>query len=179
MSDGMLGDWVGQPLAAAAIVALTMLGEAVVSWRNERELRSRGAVEPNDDVYGWMQVIYPLGFLACIAEHWWRDTPWNAIAAAGLLLFVAGKAVKYVAIATLGDRWTFRVLPLPGRPLVRHGIYRWMRHPNYVGVVAEVVGIGVWMRAPVAGTLFVLAFGDLLRRRLRVEERALAAASPR
>ncbi len=179
MSEGVAAAWAGSPAVAAVVVGVSMLAEAIVSRRNEHALRSRGAIEPADDVYAWMLVVYPLGFAACLAEQWWRGTPWNAVAAAGLLLFVLGKAVKYVAIATLGERWTFRVLPLPGRPLVRHGIYRWMRHPNYVGVVAEMVGIGAWMRAPIAGTLFLLAFGELLRRRLRVEARALAAASPR
>lgn len=177
--DGAAIARLGHPLVAAAIVGMTMLAETVISARHERRLRSRGAVEPTDDVYAWMQVAYPLGFVACIVEQVWRATPWNAWAAGGLVVFILGKAIKYVAIATLGERWTFRVLPLGGRPLVRHGIYRWMRYPNYVGVIGEVVGIALWMRAPVAGILFVLTFGDLLRRRCRVEERALASASLR
>ncbi len=46
----------------------------------------------------------------------------------GLLVFAAGKAIKYAAIAVLGPRWSFRVLTVPGRPLVADGIYRWLRH---------------------------------------------------
>lgn len=167
----------GHPLVALAVVAVTMGVEAIVSARHERALRRQGAVEPANDVYGWMQVVYPLGFVACLAEQWWRDTPWNAIALVGVLVFVAGKLIKYVAIATLGMRWTFRVLPLPGAAPVREGIYGWLRHPNYVGVLGEIVGIALWMRAPVAGTLYAVTFCALLRRRIQVEERALAAAA--
>lgn len=169
----------GAPAFALAVVALTMLAEAALARRNERRLRAQGAVEPHDDVYGWMQVVYPLGFAACIAEQAWRSTAWSAFGAVGLGTFVLGKAIKYIAVATLGDRWTFRVLPLPGRPLVGHGIYRWLRHPNYVGVMGEVVGIALWMRAPWSGTAFTLAFAWLLRARIRVEERALAASAGR
>lgn len=169
----------GTPAVALAVVALTMLAEAALSRRNEQRLRAQGAVEPPDDVSGWMQVVYPLGFAACIAEQAWRTSGWSALGAIGLGVFAIGKGIKYIAIATLGDRWTFRVLPLPGRPLVTRGIYRWLRHPNYLGVIGEVLGIALWMRAPWSGTAFTLAFAWLLRTRIRVEERALTASARR
>ena len=167
----------GHPVVALAIVGLLMLIETVLSARHERALRRRGAVEPPDDVYGWMQVVYPLGFVACAAEHWWRATPWGPLATAGLVVFSLGKVVKYAAMATLGERWTFRVLPVPGLPPIDRGLYAWLRHPNYVGVAGEIVGIGLWMQAPVSGVLFTVTFVELLRRRIRIEERALASAS--
>ena len=167
----------GHPAVALVVIAFTMLAEAAYSLGNERSLRARGAVEPADDVHAWMQVVYPCGFAACLAEGWWAGGEWTMVSAFGLAVFVAGKVIKYVAIATLGDRWTFRVLPLPRRPLVDRGIYRWLRHPNYVGVIGEVLGVALWMRAPWAGTAFVVAFGWLLRARIRVEERALASVA--
>lgn len=172
----MTTDLLAHPATALALAALTMAGETLVSARHEGWLRAAGAVEPAGDVYAWMQVVYPFGFVACVAEGWWRGADWSAVTAAGVLVFIAGKAIKYVAIATLGRRWTFRVLPLPGAPPVQHGIYRWLRHPNYVGVVGEIVGIGLWMRAPLAGLAFLLTFLWLLRRRIVVEERALELA---
>ncbi len=173
------GDVFARPVVALGVVLVTLLAEAMLAARNERRLIARGAVEPAGDVHAWMRVAYPLGFAACIAEGWWRGTAWTPTAAAGLTLFAAGKVVKYLAIATLGERWTFRVLPLRGQPLVTRGVYRWLRHPNYVGVVGEVLGIALWMQAPMAGTLFALGFGWLLRQRIRVEEQALEAATAR
>jgi len=171
--------WLGHPLLALVVVTVTMLAETARAARNERGLRARGAVEPAGDVYHWMQRVYPLGFLACIAEQWWRDSAWTLVGLGGLALFAVGKAIKYVAIATLGDRWTFRVLPLPGHPLVARGVYRVLRHPNYLGVMGEVLGIALWMRAPWTGVAFTLAFVWILRARIAVEERALAAAVAR
>ena len=60
--------------------------------------------------------------------------------------------------------------------MVARGPYRYLRHPNYVGVVGEIVGVGLVAQAIVSGPLAVLAFGVLLARRLAVEERALGLA---
>ena len=161
----------------AGIVALVafvpMLAEARRSWRHERALRARGAMEPPGDVYRAMQIAYPACFVVMVAEGFMRDVPLGRSFAAGAMVFAAAKAIKYWAIATLGDRWTFKVLVLPGSPLVTAGPYRLLRHPNYVGVVGELVGAALMAHAPLAGAASVLAFGVLLLARIRVEERAL------
>jgi methyltransferase len=83
------------------------------------------------------------------------------------------KMLKWWAISSLGTRWTFRVLVPVGAPLVQSGPYRWMRHPNYVAVVGELVGAAMMLGAPWSGALAVLVFGALMLRRIHVEERAL------
>jgi methyltransferase len=99
----------------------------------------------------------------------------SATTLAGAVVFVAAKALKYWAIASLGRRWSFRVLVLPGAPLVGHGPYAVFRHPNYVGVMGELVGMALLTGAPVSGLVSTVLFAGLLWRRIRVEERALAA----
>lgn len=161
----------------AGIVALVafvpMLAEARRSRRHERALRALGAIEPPGDVYRAMQIAYPACFVVMVAEGFMRDVPLGRSLAAGAMVFAAAKAIKYWAIATLGDRWTFKVLVLPGYPLVTAGPYRLLRHPNYVGVVGELVGAALIADAPLAGAASVLVFGVLLLARIRVEERAL------
>jgi methyltransferase len=161
----------------AAIVALVafvpMLAEARRSRRHERALRALGAVEPSDDVYQAMQIAYPACFVAMVAEAWVREVPLGWSFGAGAAVFVAAKAIKYWAIATLGHRWTFRVLVLPGRPLVTAGPYRLLRHPNYLGVAGELAGAALMAHAPLAGAVSLVGFGILLLARIRVEERAL------
>lgn len=169
---------------AVALVYGFMLAEQRVSQHNDRWLRAQGAVEPAGDVYRTMAWLYPLAFLAMGLEGAWRatrpviDAPvaGPAWAASGVLLFVASKALKYWAIRSLGSRWTFRVLVLPNAPLVTSGPYRYIRHPNYVAVVGEFISTAMMVGAPVTGLLMLIAFGVALRARIRVEERALAAA---
>jgi methyltransferase len=163
----------------AAIVFAVMILETAISARNERGLRALGAVEPRDDVYPWMQFAYPGSFLAMFVEGLLRGARWDAVTAAGLAVLVAAKAIKYWAIATLGARWTFRVLVPPGSVTTARGPYRWLRHPNYVGVEGEIVGIALAMHALASGPIAAVGFALLLWMRIRVEETALATGKIR
>ena len=160
-------------VVVALVAFVPMLAEAWRSTRNERALRALGAIEPPGDVYRAMQIAYPACFVAMAAEAFMRDVPLGQSFASGAVVFSAAKAIKYWAIATLGDRWTFKVLVLPGYPLVTGGPYRLLRHPNYVGVVGELVGAALMAHAPAAGIVSLMVFVKLLQRRIRVEERAL------
>jgi methyltransferase len=164
-----------RPVVALVLgaVYLMMLVELQIAVFNDRALRARGAVEPPDDVFRVMRFAYPGAFLLIGLEglrHAWLD---RDVVLVGLLLFGWTKALKFWAIQTLGSRWSFRVLVVPGLPLVTSGPYRWMRHPNYVAVLGEIVAIGIVLSAPIAGAIAFLGFGWLLRKRIAVEERAL------
>lgn len=155
------------------VAFVPMLVEASIAARHDRALRARGAKEPASDVYGVMQVAYPVCFLVMVGEAWLRDAGVDGMCVAGVVVFAAGKALKYWAIATLGERWTFRVLVPPGSALVREGPYRWIRHPNYVGVAGELAGFAVMTQAEVTGVAGLIVFVLLMLARVRVEEQAL------
>jgi methyltransferase len=157
----------------AALAFAPMLAEATLSRRNEQRLRGAGAFEPHDDVYPLMQLVYPSCFVAMIAESWVQQRGFSGTAAYGLVVFAAGKLVKYWAIQTLGPRWTFRVLVPPGSSRTLAGPYRFMRHPNYLGVLGELAGFALLSSAYWTGAASLAAFAALLRARIRVEERAL------
>lgn len=150
-----------------------MLVEARVSASNERWLRLQGAVEPAHDVYRTMQWAYPCAFVVMAMEGAVYGPPPGVTTLAGAVLFGAAKALKCWAIASLGRRWTFRVLVLPGVPLVADGPYAHVRHPNYIAVVGELIGIALLVGARVSGPLATILFGLLVRGRIRVEEEAL------
>jgi len=162
-------------VAAVTVLAalLVLAGEAALSSHNARVLIARGAIEPAGDVIRIMQWTYPLGFVLLGVEGALTGPAPPAILGAGLVVFGLAKALKAWAIASLGVRWTFRVLVPPGDPLVTRGPYRVLRHPNYVAVVGEFVGIGLTVWAPVMGTLALVVFGLLQRQRIAVENRAL------
>jgi methyltransferase len=168
---------VNPALAIAALtwlaVMLIMAGEAALSSYNARVLRARGAVEPPDDVYRMMQWAYPGSFLAMAIEGALRGPAPRDVLVIGLAVFGLAKALKISAISALGVRWTFRVLVLRDVPLVTRGPYRVLRHPNYVAVAGEMVGMALIVFAPVTGAVALASFGWLMLQRIRVEERAL------
>lgn len=163
--------------ATLAVVSGIMLAEARLSARHERGLRARGAIEPSDDVYRIMQVAYPACFVLMAFDGAIGGVASRPMWLAGAALFAAAKALKYWAVVALGARWTFRVLVMPGEPLVTLGPYRYLRHPNYLAVTGELVAMAVMMAAPLSGAGAFLGFGALMARRIRVEERMLASAS--
>jgi methyltransferase len=177
------------PMAAIEVLTLAclfglMLAETRRSRANEAALEARGALKPEGDVWPWMAALYPLAFLVMGAEGLWRAEAapiadglnWYV---AGLMLWIAAKGLKYWAIRTLAERWSFRVMILPGLPLVRRGPYRYVAHPNYVGVVGELVGTAMMMRAAFTGPLMCAAFGVVLWGRVRFENRVLRSLAPR
>ena len=156
-----------------AAVLMMMLGELRLSRRHERELRRHGAEEPPDDVYATMKWAYPAAFAVMAVEGAIGDRIPGFAALVGLVVLSAAKALKFWAMATLGPRWTFRVLVLPGVPLVRRGPYALLRHPNYVAVVGELAGMMLLVGARVTGLVVIPLCSLLLRRRIQVEDRAL------
>ncbi len=157
-----------------AVAALLMMGgELVLSLFNERQLRAKGAVEPPGDVIATMRWAYPVSFIAMAAEGALSGPAPASFLLGGLALFGFAKALKVWAISSLGARWSYRVLILPGAPLVTSGPYRFIPHPNYLAVVGELVSVAAIVWAPITGILATLGFGMLMRARIRVEDRAL------
>lgn len=155
------------------LVALQRLGELAVSRRNEARLRSRGAVEAGAGHYPVMVALHT-GFLAaCAAEVWLLDRPFvPALAAAALAVLLAASALRVWTLATLGGRWTTRVLVLPEEDPVTGGPYRHLRHPNYLAVALEVAALPLVHAAWLTALVFSAAGALLLRVRIRAEERA-------
>ena len=160
-------------IAALAVVGALMLVELWISTRNEHLLFSRGAIAPHDPVYKTMRWAYPAVFVAMAVEGVLSGPAPRALVLAGAAVFIAAKLFKFWAIASLGERWTYKVLVLPGVPLVTSGPYRFIRHPNYVGVVGELIGMALITEARFTGPAGVVFFSWLLSRRIRAEDQAL------
>ena len=116
-----------------AFVTLQRIGELCLSARNTSALRARGAYEFAPEPLSVMVVLHAawLGGLWIFARH----LPANGVLIA---LYAALQLLRVWVIAALGDRWTTRIIVLPRAPLVRTGPYRFLNHPNYFVVVAEI-----------------------------------------
>ena len=152
-----------------AFVTLQRLGELWLAQRNTRALMAKGAIESG-------QAHYPLivGLHAAWLAGLWllaRDEPVNL---SWLAAFAVLQALRVWVIATLGSRWTTRIITVPGETLVRRGPYRFVSHPNYVVVAAEMAVLplvfGLWGYA----VIFFLLNASILWVRIRAENRALA-----
>ncbi len=165
--------------ALVAGVAALRLSELRTSARNERSLRARGGVEYARGQMPLMRTLHTVWFGAMLTEVWTCRRPLRpGLAALGVAGLGAGMALRAASMRTLGDRWTATVITVPGERRVRTGLYRWVRHPNYLGVAIEIAAVplihGAWATA---GT-FSAFNAALLVARIRAEERALAAADP-
>jgi methyltransferase len=85
----------------------------------------------------------------------------------------AGQTLRYLAIRTLAECWSTRIYVVPDAPLIKHGIYRFVRHPNYLGVILEIASVPLLHAAYGTAVVFSLANLIILRHRIRLEELAL------
>jgi methyltransferase len=154
-----------------ALVTLQRLGELWLSNRNTRRLLYRGAQEIGAAHYPLIVATHALW----LGALWWL-APGRPINLIWLALFVLLQLGRIWVIATLGDRWTTRIIVLPDAPLVRRGPYRFVAHPNYVVVVAEIAVLplvfGLWE----VSVIFSLLNAAVLTIRIREENRALGRA---
>ena len=166
-----------QPVVLLCLVVIPwLLLETWKSGRQARALRAAGAVEPPDDPYRAMAVVYPGMFLAMTGEGVVAAPPaCTTLVAIGIAVFLAGKLLKWWAILSLGRFWSFRVLVLPGASLVSGGPYRWLRHPNYVAVVVEGVALPLVHASWITAVVFTVLNAGLLAVRIKVEDEALAS----
>lgn len=158
------------PAIVLALVAVQRGAELVLALRNTRRLRALGAYEIDPGGYRWIVLLHA-GWLAAMIATIPAATPpsWPLLAVYGIL-----QAVRVWVIASLGRRWTTRVMVLPGMPLVRAGPYRLLRHPNYAVVAGEIGVLPLAFGAAAVALLFSLANLALILRRIRVEDAALA-----
>jgi methyltransferase len=160
-------------LGFVAALGVQRLFELRLSRRNERRMLERGGGEHAPETYRWIVSLHVAWFAAMLLEVFLgRRTFRPRLAALALGLFAAGQTLRLTAIRTLGWRWSTRVMTVPGKALVQQGIYRYLRHPNYLGVELEILAAPLVHSAYLTCAVFGVANAVLLRDRIRREEQA-------
>jgi methyltransferase len=155
-----------------ALVTLQRISELVLSRHNTAKLVARGAIEIGAGHYPLVVVVHAAWLIALWV--WGRDQDVNLVA---LALFVGLQGVRLWILATLGPRWTTRIIVLPGEPLVASGPYKYFSHPNYAVVGAEIALLPLALHLPWLAVLFTALNAAVLVIRIRVEARALSAVA--
>jgi methyltransferase len=160
-------------LSAVVLAAVTLqrLAELAYSHRNETRLRAQGAVEHGAGHYPAMVAIHASWLIAL----WWfasalRPNHWF------LLVFLVLQSLRVWVLATLGPRWTTRIMVLPTAPLVARGPYRFLPHPNYAVVTAEIFVLPMAYGLVGLALLFSCLNAAILWVRIREEDKALRRA---
>jgi methyltransferase len=150
--------------------------ELVVSSRNARRALAAGAVESGRGHYPAMVLFHSAFLVAAAAEPLLAPRPWPlAASVAALAVAVAAQGLRWWAVATLGARWSTRIVVLPGAPPVSSGPYRFLCHPNYVAVALELAAVPLIGGAVATALLASVGNVLLLAVRIPAEERALGA----
>jgi methyltransferase len=155
-------------LIILALVTLQRLGELWLSNRNTRRLLARGAHEVGAKHYPLIVAVHALW----LASLWWL-APGRPVSWFWLAIYVLLQVGRAWVMTTLGERWTTRIIVLPGAPLVKSGPYRFVNHPNYIVVAGEIAVLplvfGFWDLA----IIFALLNAAVLSIRIQEENKSL------
>ncbi len=158
--------------ALIGAVALERIAELVVSQRNLRWSRQRGGVEYGAGHYPVMVALHTALLAACLLEAAHREFL-PALGWPMLAVVVAAQGLRWWCISTLGHQWNTRVVVVPGAGRVTGGPYRYVRHPNYVAVIAEGIALPLVHTAWITAVVFTALNAVLLHTRITCEEQAL------
>jgi methyltransferase len=153
----------------AAFVVVQRLGELALSSHNTGRLLRAGAHEVGREHYPWIVALHVLWLVALVTMVD-PATPPNY---GWLGLFGLLQLARLWILASLGGRWTTRVIVMPGAPLIERGPYRFLRHPNYVVVAAEIAVLPLAFDAWQVALVFTILNALMLHHRIRIEDRAL------
>jgi methyltransferase len=155
-----------------ALVTAQRLGELTLARRNTRRLIERGGVEWGAEHYPVIVALHA----AWLAGLWWAA--WDGpVLLPWLFVYLGLQVLRGWILATLGERWTTRIITVPGEPLVRRGPYRLFPHPNYLVVAGEIAVLPLVFGFVEYAVLFSLLNAAVLAVRIRAENQALARSS--
>lgn len=153
-----------------SLVTLQRLVELHIARRNTKRLLASGGIELGSNHYPFIVALHMLWLLGLwYLVIYWAPTvsmPW-------IFAYLVLEAARGWIIAALGNRWTTRIIVVPGETLVADGPYRYFRHPNYMVVAGEIfilpMAFGLWWYAVIFGVLNL----GVLWWRIRAEDEAL------
>jgi methyltransferase len=156
-------------LLILGLITLQRLAELVLARHNTRNLLARGAVEIGANHYPLVVSVHVTWLIAL-----WVFGLTQQVNLLVLAVFIVLQGLRGWIMLTLGARWTTRIIVVPGAPRVRSGPYRYISHPNYAIVAAEIAVLPLALNLPVVALVFTVLNAAVLVIRIRVEERALS-----
>ena len=155
------------------VVIVQRICELILSKRNENHLISKGAIEYDKEGYKYIVLMHNLFFISVIIEFVFLERQINEYWKILLIIFICTQLLRYCAIFSLGKRWNTKILVLPNSEPIRSGLYKHLKHPNYIAVVIEIAVIPLLFSCYYTAIAFSILNLIVLKRRIRIEEEAL------
>jgi methyltransferase len=157
-------------LAIAVLISVTLqrLSELVIARRNTKTLLANGAVEIGAAHYPIMVALHASWLLGL-----WYFGFGQTVNIVLLCIYVVLQLVRIWVLATLGKRWTTRIITVPNEKLIARGPYRFLRHPNYCVVALEMPLLPLVFGLQSFAIIFGILNLAMLAWRLRIENQAL------
>jgi len=158
-----------------AVVALC-IDELKISRRHQQQLVSCGAEKVSEPRFRWMVALHAVVLLGAALEVLLLKRPFLPIlAGVAFAVFLAANIVRWWVIRTLGDHWNVQVMDSTRLGVVTSGPFRFVRHPNYAAVFAEMLALPLIHTAWITALAGSLAHMAVLAQRLSTEEAVLFA----
>ncbi len=158
-------------IALLTFVTLQRLAELMHAKQNTKALMAQGGREIGAEHYPYMVVMHAAWLVGLWIFGW--NQPINLF---WLAIFAVLQLLRVWILATLGGRWTTRIIVLPNTPRIVTGPYRFLSHPNYVIVVGEIAALPLAFGLPLFALVFSLLNAAMLTVRIKAENKALKDA---
>jgi methyltransferase len=163
-------------LALLVAVALLRLVELRISKRHQRDMVGRGATKVNEPRFRWMVVLHTTVLIGSAVEVVFLHRAFiPALAGVMFVIFLVANAVRWWVIRTLGEHWNVQVVDSTRLGVVTSGPFRFVRHPNYAAVFAEMIALPLIHTAWITALVGTVAHIVVLSQRLSTEEQVLFA----
>ena len=169
-----------QSLFTVIVVAVIVqrLVELRISNRHVATLMTQGGQVQSENLLSWVKLLQVSWWMAMLAEVWFLDRLFNpGLAALGLLMVGTGQGLRYLSMQALGPRWTLPIVTVPNQGAIATGPYRYLRHPNWLGVILEIAGLPLIHSAYGTASAFAIANAVIMYQRIQTEEQALSQTS--
>ena len=163
-------------IALLILVGIERLVEVGISNRNQRKMQAQGAQKVPEPQYPWLVMFHAVVLVSSGAEVLFLHRPFIPLLAAVMfVLFILSNVLRWWVISLLGGLWNVQIMDSASIGFITTGPYRWIRHPNYLGVILEVFSLPLIHTAWLTSIFGTLGYLLILRGRIRTEEGALMA----
>ncbi|WDR02645.1 isoprenylcysteine carboxylmethyltransferase family protein [Devosia algicola] len=162
----------GVSIGAVVLLVLVIgqrLVELRIAKRNTVALLARGGRELGADHYWLIVALHTAWIGTLVLSGWQQPLLWGWVG-----VYLVLQAGRFWILRSLGGRWTTRII-IVDEPAIQRGPYRFVRHPNYWLVAAELIAVPMALGLYWVAIVFTLLNAAMMVKRIRAENTALAS----